>query len=220
MGYGLPEGVHFAMVGERAIFLDLAGDRYFCLGERANTAFARLLSGSALSAQDADVLDDIAARSGLVVTDDFSVPSPAVLSSACGALPPDRPVRTSAVTRALFALLLTALRLRFSPLCSVMGGLRARKQVLQARSSAVSLEAVLEIAASFEKARRLIDLRDSCLLHSVAVQRALDRQGAASTLVLGVMLRPFAAHCWVEYAGFVLNDDPDHVRSFTPIFAI
>jgi hypothetical protein len=39
-------------------------------------------------------------------------------------------------------------------------------------------------------------------------------------LVLGVSPAPFSAHCWVEWAGVVLNDALDRATAHTPILVI
>jgi hypothetical protein len=66
-------------------------------------------------------------------------------------------------------------------------------------------------------ARSSLPFKDACLPASLALARALTRAGTAYALVVGVKLNPFAAHCWVEEEGTVLNDDLETVRSFTPI---
>jgi hypothetical protein len=38
--------------------------------------------------------------------------------------------------------------------------------------------------------------------------------------VFGVQADPFLAHCWVQQAGFVFNDQPDRVRAFSPIMVV
>jgi len=34
------------------------------------------------------------------------------------------------------------------------------------------------------------------------------------------MVRPFQAHCWVQFEDHVLNDHLDNVRNFTPILIV
>jgi hypothetical protein len=38
--------------------------------------------------------------------------------------------------------------------------------------------------------------------------------------VFGVQSRPFAAHCWLQLGGVVLNDTVDHVKRYTPIMVV
>ena len=74
---------------------------------------------------------------------------------------------------------------------------------------------VTTLAAGRKVTRRRTS--SACIAASMALMAALAARGANPTLVLGVKLDPFQAHCWVELAGTVLNDAPDHVRPFTPI---
>src|SRR3546814_5791235 len=61
---------------------------------------------------------------------------------------------------------------------------------------------------------------DQCLARSIAFRRLAFRLGFAPTLVLGVKLDPFAAHCWVQSEDCVANDSLERVRCFPPIFAL
>ena len=49
--YRLRPGLHWTLCGGRPVFLDFAGDRYFCLGPMLEEAFLRFLSGD-LTADD------------------------------------------------------------------------------------------------------------------------------------------------------------------------
>lgn len=50
--------------------------------------------------------------------------------------------------------------------------------------------------------------------------RWLTAEGDGATLVFGVKLDPFAAHCWVERGDVLLNDRPERVERFAPIRTI
>ena len=56
-----------------------------------------------------------------------------------------------------------------------------------------------------------------CLPASLIAARFLRRLGREVEIVFGVRSHPFAAHCWIEAGGVVLDDDLDRVRAFTPI---
>ena len=77
------------------------------------------------------------------------------------------------------------------------------------------------------EARRIIDSRyfvytykDKCLFDSYLFFEHFTKQGIPVNWVFGVNLYPFAAHCWVEYQGLVLNDQLERVAAFTPIYII
>ena len=56
-----------------------------------------------------------------------------------------------------------------------------------------------------------------CLLDSLIMTRFLRAYGVNVSLVFGVSVRPFAAHCWVQQGTTVINGDCEFVRRFTPI---
>ena len=88
----------------------------------------------------------------------------------------------------------------------------------------VSTESRDNIAA---EAKRIIDSRyfvytykDKCLFDSYLFFEHFVRQGVPVNWVFGVNLYPFAAHCWVEHQGLVLNDQLERVAAYTPIYMI
>lgn len=72
----------------------------------------------------------------------------------------------------------------------------------------------------FEQAKLLRSPANRCLPRSMALASCLFRAGHDVSLVMGVRLRPFAAHCWVQHGGRVLNDTPEDVAVFTPILVL
>lgn len=75
-------------------------------------------------------------------------------------------------------------------------------------------------AIAFRNARRFVPIRGNCLSDSLALMRWLLAQGNSATLVFGVKLDPFAAHCWVQSGDVILNDRPERVERFAPIRTI
>ena len=61
---------------------------------------------------------------------------------------------------------------------------------------------------------------DACLFDSVVLTDFLFRQGIAADFLVGVRIRPFAAHSWVQAQGFALNDLPEYLAAYTPILSI
>lgn len=59
--------------------------------------------------------------------------------------------------------------------------------------------------------------RDACLLDSLVLLEFAARRGVEPEWVFGVQTVPFAAHCWVQHGGLVLNDAVERVATFTPI---
>jgi hypothetical protein len=62
--------------------------------------------------------------------------------------------------------------------------------------------------------------RDACLFDALSLSEFLAGYGAFPNWVFGVQARPFAAHCWLQLGGIVLNDTVDHVKRYTPIMVV
>jgi hypothetical protein len=66
----------------------------------------------------------------------------------------------------------------------------------------------------------LFTRHDRCLHDSLTLVRYLAMKGMFPTWVIGIRTRPFAAHSWLQSGNLVLNDVPEHVRTFTPILVV
>ena len=81
----------------------------------------------------------------------------------------------------------------------------------------VQLERLTRRARRFLTARPLVPFKANCLLDSLALLSWLGSARRGSMLVFGVKLDPFAAHCWVQTGGLLLNDRVDNVERFGPV---
>lgn len=61
---------------------------------------------------------------------------------------------------------------------------------------------------------------DHCLFDSLAMLEFLARYQVYPAWVFGVRARPFAAHCWVQNRGLVLNSPVEVAKRFTPILIV
>lgn len=76
-------------------------------------------------------------------------------------------------------------------------------------------------AASYLRLRPFaLTTHDRCLHDSLALIHFLTTRGLIAQWVIGVRLRPFGAHSWVQRGSVVLNDQPDHVRAYEPILVV
>lgn len=75
MGHALRKGISFCDVSDRLLFLDLAADRYFCLGETAERAFRSLIERRELQLEESRALACLAVSGMLVETTDDQVPN-------------------------------------------------------------------------------------------------------------------------------------------------
>ena len=77
-----------------------------------------------------------------------------------------------------------------------------------------------EIVRSFLRIRPLYPRDYQCFFDALALRHYLARRGIAASWVFGVRGAPFAAHCWLEFGGAVLNEEPDLVRAYQPIMIV
>lgn len=220
MTFQLRAGVSFCETGGKILFLDLARDRYFGLGADAERSFRRLAAGEPIGAADRPLLEGMAAAGLLIPSSDDLRPQP------CATPPmPERSLlddgtipSPAAVASALARLAASALALKTRPLSLVLARLERRKALPM---PPLDDEAVmLDVAAAFRRSMLVFSPLDQCLPRSLAAAHRLLDRGVGADLVLGVRLKPFAAHCWVQRGPVLVNETIDQVRSFTPILSI
>ena len=61
---------------------------------------------------------------------------------------------------------------------------------------------------------------DACLFDSVALMDFLYRHGVLADFFIGVRIRPFVAHSWVQAQGFALNGLPEYLAAYSPILSV
>lgn len=106
-----------------------------------------------------------------------------------------------------------------------LGGIEERVVALRARFSnrdrSLDASAMRAAASTYMRLRHFaLSSHDRCLNDSLALVHFLAGQGLFPQWVIGVRVHPFCAHSWVQYAGVVLNDQPEHVRSYQPILIV
>lgn len=87
----------------------------------------------------------------------------------------------------------------------------------KAKAAAFESSNIPALAQRFLSVRRLIPAAPKCLPDSLALVGWLGRHGLPSTLVFGVKLDPFAAHCWVQSSTLLLSDRLEEIERFTPV---
>lgn len=98
--------------------------------------------------------------------------------------------------------------------------LLARSRIPTKRSGPRAELAITRLAHAFASSERFVSSRDRCLARSLALRLLARTKGLDVQLVVGVRTEPFAAHCWVERDGCVLNDELDVVAQFTPLLSV
>jgi hypothetical protein len=71
--------------------------------------------------------------------------------------------------------------------------------------------------AIFRSARPLIPVPRICLHDCLALADWLGPSFRGASLVFGVSAVPFAAHCWLQKDGVVLDDHPESPSRYRPI---
>ncbi len=115
---------------------------------------------------------------------------------------------------------LTSSELRQRPLCKIVNRVRLRKQCGQLSKIAPINESASVILSSFMRTGRLMSTQDQCLSSSIALIDQLASAHLYPDLVIGVRMKPFGAHAWVQKDDTVLNDNIDTVLPYTPILVV
>lgn len=215
MGLMLREHLSFGLYGERAVFLDAAKDRYFCISPELNGVFLDFQRDGPLDAAGVQRL----LNSGIVTRGDGVdkiaavkvPPATASLLAAPAALAFGSLSLWTATERLWIA---SALRTR--PLSSFLDV--ANVSALYERAPKYDAE-IAEMVTHFLASNRLLKEQGRCLSTSIALRRRLERNGHRAALVFGVRLFPFEAHCWLQRGVTVLNDHHEFVGQFTPVLA-
>jgi hypothetical protein len=118
-----------------------------------------------------------------------------------------------------WALVRARARLKRRPFATILGDVAARKAARQGPApDAAGVR--LDVAAAFNRVRRLLPIKPVCLLDSLALLDCLARRDVFADLIFGVKVHPFGAHCWVQVDDIVLNEAMDHVQAHTPILIV
>jgi hypothetical protein len=91
---------------------------------------------------------------------------------------------------------------------------KARRPLIGAKTPAVAAD---DLYAYYEARRIWFPAPFVCLFDSLAFAMFAARRGLAVDIVFGVRGRPFAAHCWIECEGRVINDAREYCAAFAPI---
>lgn len=204
----------FCVIESTALFLDLAGDRYFGLPEPANAAFvASLVNGVAFASALAAVgLERFSTLAPLIVQAAQSTPQDrADLATTSPSL--------TLIGRALSEQRAAEHRLKRRGLHRVLSDLQQtlRRCPKAARPNDARCAAVVQ---AFDQAAFLHSAVDRCLPRSIALATLLARCECRCQVVIGVKLRPFAAHCWVQSEQMVLNESVEEAARYTPILIL
>ena len=220
--YALRPGLHYAVSNGRVAFLDVARDRYFCLPTGLEPAFLQSIGNE--DDLDPAVARDLVAHHVLVqalpATEPYAPAHPLQPTSSLleGSTPPAGCKGGSLGVLAVVAR--TCLREKVLPFSARLAHLKVGKSRAGSSPPASEIPPLEEAVHRFVRYRPLAPVERSCLRDSLALADYLVARGHLPELVIGVMMDPFAAHCWLQSGQMVLNDGVDRPASFSPILVV
>ena len=204
-------GITYCVCHDRAVFLDIERDRYFCLPSRLNGCFDRTaIDGDPMCSTDAERLDALGIEA--IVPGEYAARQDSIPLPAREIAPTDP---AASLLRVGAVHLLVRTRLKYWSFARLIA--HERRRTPRRPSREISDPELAGLHAAFQCASIWLGEADQCLARSVAFRMLAFRRGLTPTLVMGVKLDPFSAHCWVQTGDCVANDSLERVRNFTPI---
>ena len=222
----LPNNVFFCYRGDAVVFLDLERDDYTFVGAEGAAALRGLsaLDSSLMTTEQRAALNELL-EGGLLTTDRSAgrAIAPTLAALATQPLLDDEApasVRASVghVWNFCVASTLAAARLRWGHLHRTIARVQRRKA--RHASRACDIDRSRELVAIFRRLRSLFPRRYLCLYDSLALIEFLARYEIHPSWTFGVRLEPWAAHCWVQEAGYAFNEDIEEASGYTPVMVI
>lgn len=217
MAYQIHPDLSFCLFEGMPVFLDLKRDRYFALGERLGRTFCGVLNGQAPPDLPADELvsqgilsqvqGDAPPKPASVVLPHESVPE---MHHATGGLMLALSIEIGA------HILGVRRRMKRDGLAAAIDRQRKRNASIAKREESRNSMAIT-LSRRFISARRWVPIQPICLADSLALLEFLGRRSVAANLVIGVKMKPFAAHCWVQTDETILNEEVGFASTFKPI---
>lgn len=223
----LPHHVHFCYRGDAVVFLDLARDDYTFVGADGAAALRCLssLESRSTSPEQRTVLNELL-DGGLLTTDRNAgrAVAPTRITHATQPLLDDEAMPAVRVSpRHLWnffaASTVASARLRWGQLHRTIARVQLRKAKREA-TMRIDIDRARQLVAIFGRLRALFPRRYLCLYDSLALIEFLARYEIYPSWIFGVRLEPWAAHCWVQEAGYIFNEELEEAAGYTPVMAV
>lgn len=206
--------VHAVMHGRDLVVLDADRNDYVVL-PLAERSVRLEPSGVGATIDDADLISELAdAGLGTRARGADRRPSLALLPADADLY--DRPDPTVSVAfRAKMAILSARVsaRLNSTQLSTIV------EPRLSSEGQGAAAD-VIERALVLRAVLPWLPFQGQCLYRAALLRAHLKNLAPRTCWVFGVSTWPFAAHCWVQFDGLVLNDRLLRVRRYTPILAV
>lgn len=208
-------GVSFGMVDEHPVFLDAAHDRYCALPRDTIEPFLAVLARGGQVEPIAPETVRLLASGLFVLSETEGALELANHVPPARGLEPMRPqLRPADLVRVWWLLACARRDVRTRPFSTLIASAHNARSQSSAVTGAPPLEPLVQ---RFHQARAYVPLASSCLWDSLALRQWLASRGHGCALVFATRLDPFAAHCWIEAEGIVLNDSPERIATFAPV---
>jgi hypothetical protein len=231
--------VHVCVVGDSLILLDLRRDKYLSMSALAARALSCAVPGWPVTTSEIEELPRLSAAQVQQIVQYYieNRVLTAIESEGKSGMPirylparelvplgfePDfaHSISSKDVRSFIYAATLAAYRLRTLSLHAIVRKVADRKTRATHRQS-FDPQLAAELAFTYRKIQAFaFSGRNRCLLQSLCFANFLACYGLFPNWVFGVQTRPFAAHCWLQQNHYLLNETPDGVKRFTPIFAV
>jgi hypothetical protein len=225
----LADHMRACVVDDQVVLLDLERSRYFALKGRHSRIVRQALDASdsttpAFGIEESSLVEPLLRKRILTTAPPQRTECARPLEAAASSPEWQEQVRGANIqlrdlSRFLFAVSLAALWLRRRSLDSIAASVHdLHRPAGGVAEQGVRLQRAITV---FDRLRPLVfTSRDKCLFDSLALAVFLRRQGLTASWVIGVSIRPFTAHSWIQDRSEVLNDVPENVRRFTPILVV
>ena len=221
MGYRLREGVSYCIAAGKTVLFDLPNCRYTALPDDVDDAFQALAQRKTETREQVANLSAMVDAGLLVHQPDeaTSLPTAAMKPASRSALDSPLPTATlSRISNAVLAQATAGFGLKAWRLEAIFN--RLQRQSGTCRAEPVPMDELASISSAFYWSERIISSGEKCLRRSIALADYLRRKRIPCDLILGVRMRPFAAHAWVQHGELVLNESLDEVRRYTTILVV
>lgn len=230
--YALANHVFVCLQDEHVVFLDVRNDRYFSLEAERTCGLAELVRGWPVQGEvhngSAKQLLEVLTGRGLVTSETRlgkdatpieCEPRDEEISADVWAATPA--IGLGQLARFIAAALFASLTLRFVSFERMIHQAARRQRRAQSQERAFDRERTEALIAVFASLRPyFFTAKDACLFEALALGTFLSGYGIPSRWVFGVQARPFAAHCWLQQEGVVLNDTVEHISRYSPIMIV
>ncbi len=215
-GWRLSPGTGYCEVDGELVFLDLSRDKYFALRGNDRAAFERLRVGEP---NDSEAMGRLVATGLLARAQESTDLSATSIEIPARDLSERSEERFSVAMAIATAMSLRRARGAMRPerIAATVDDRRRRKAKLGVPGSD---RAATLIAARYAASRWINPAPPRCLIDALALDHILLSRGLAATMVFGVRLAPFGAHCWLQTPETILTGTAAEARNFTPILVV